>query len=68
MKIDFKKLIKEAGLTDENQLDQAVIDAKGQESADINNGGLEAQIKYLLKINEIKDQKKALDFIIGAMD
>ena len=68
MKVNIKKLIEESGLKDPQELDAAVLDAKAQETSDINNGGLEAQIKYLLKFNGITTQKKALEFIQGAKE
>ncbi len=66
MKIDIKKIIADAGLKDEEQLDEAVVRAKGDEAADINNGGLESQVSYLIK--GIKSQKKATEYIKGMID
>lgn len=48
------KLLYEEGLLEllgEEELDEMVHDLKGEEAAEINNGGRDAQIKYLLGNN-----------------
>lgn len=68
MKIDIKKLIKNLGLKDIEELAGAVIDVKAQEACDINNGGIEEQVGFLLKGSAVKTQKGAETFIMGSIN
>lgn len=50
-KAKIQQLIKELGLKDgdEAKLDEIVLDLKAGESSDINNGGIAAQVEYILR-------------------
>jgi RNA polymerase primary sigma factor len=40
----------------QEKLDDLVHDAKGEEATDINNGGVENQLRYLLEDRELEEQ------------
>lgn len=41
-------------------LAEAICDLKMQEACDVNNGGIEAQVRFLLEANGLKDGKQAI--------
>ncbi len=45
---ELLRLVEAAGITEED-LDELVHDFKAEEAAEINNAGLEAQLKYILE-------------------
>lgn len=57
---ELEKYAEKLGIKDED-LDEEVHDCKGAEAADINNGGLRAQIEYLLQgAKDVESFKKWL--------